>query len=107
MEREVKNKRAFSTLLIWQLLFVLFLLIWFFVSIASAMMFDAPGSEKSTGLWVLFYSIMAYPAGLVVGVLGSWICYARGKYRSAYVFNFIPAIWVIPIVAMMGYAFLK
>jgi hypothetical protein len=100
----MKNKKAFYTLLSTQMIYGLFLIVWMFFAGMSVMMFDSPGSENSVLLWAIFSAIVAYPLGLIVGVIMSWINYSRQKYKRAYWYNCIPLIWVVPIIGFLGYA---
>jgi len=103
----LKNKTAFYTLLFSQILYGLFLFIWFVFLGLSVMMFDTPGSEKDPTTLTIFFLILIYPLGLVAGILTSWICYSRQKYTAAYWFNCIPLLWLIPIVGFWSYALLS
>jgi hypothetical protein len=100
----LKNKPAFFTLLISQIVFALLLLPWIVFLGLSTMMFDAPGSESNGTLLTIYFSIMVYPVGLVVGIVSSWICYSFRKFKWAYALNCIPLLWVIPIFGFWGYA---
>lgn len=100
----MKNKKAFTILLTSQIIFGIFLFAWFLFMEFSVMLFDAPGSEKNPTVLTLFFTILAYPAGLLAGVITSWILYTRRKYTLAYVFNCIPLLWVIPIIGFVAYA---
>ena len=100
----IQNTRI--VLIVTQCLYGLFLIIWLFFSGISVMMFDSPGSEHNTWLWVLFWSILMYPVGLLAGTIGSWVCYRRRAFVGALWWNAIPLVWVLPISAFVVYAFI-
>lgn len=106
-ENKLRNKKAFSILLSTQLLFVLLLAPWFLFAGLSVMMFDSPGSEKDPTTLVIFFTILAYPLGLLVSIISSWIAYARSMDKLAYWMNSIPLFWVLPIGLFWGYALLS
>lgn len=70
----------------------------------AAMMFDAPGSEHNAMLVTLYAVIVAYPLGLIGGIISSWIAYKRRKFKLAYILNAIPLLWILPIVGLFVYA---
>ncbi|MEQ6289221.1 hypothetical protein ACFPAG_01140 [Vogesella sp. GCM10023246] len=49
------------------LLAIISLLPWLFVALFSIMLFDSPRSTGSFITWMLFYSIWAYPGGVLFG----------------------------------------
>jgi NhaP-type Na+/H+ or K+/H+ antiporter len=102
--KPLKNKGAFITLLVSQIVFALLLLPWIVFLGLSTMMFDAPDSVNNGTLLFIYFMIMIYPVGLVVGIVSSWICYAFRKFKWAYVLNFVPLLWVVPIFGFWGYA---
>ncbi|TCP59126.1 hypothetical protein EV586_101342 [Tumebacillus sp. BK434] len=106
-ENNLKNKKAFIILLSSQLLFLLLLLPWFLFAGLSVMMFDTPGSERDVTTLTIFFTILAYPLGVAVSILTSWIAYARSRYKAAYWCAGIPLFWVIPIALFWGYALLS
>ncbi|MFC4099847.1 hypothetical protein [Paenibacillus xanthanilyticus] len=100
----MSKKKVLAGLIIPQIVYVLFILVWIFVSIASVMMFDSPGSENHLGVWAVFLLIVAYPVGLIAGLLLSWVSFFRRRYRAALLWNGIPLLWVLPIGGFLIYA---
>ena len=101
---KMKNGKAFFILLFSQVIYSLFLFIWMLFSFMSMMMFDAPGWETNWGLLALFSFIIIYPAVLILAVIMSWLSYKKEKYRRAYIWDALPFLWFIPILAMIFYS---
>ncbi|RTE10665.1 hypothetical protein [Paenibacillus whitsoniae] len=100
----MSRKTALWTLVGSQLFYLLFVFVWLFVSGMSVMMFDSLDASGSAMTWTIFISIILYPAGLLAGLIGSWIMFARRKYRAAMIWNGIPLVWIVPIAGFLVYA---
>ncbi|MCF2939544.1 hypothetical protein L1N85_14060 [Paenibacillus alkaliterrae] len=70
----------------------------------SVMMFDTPGSEKLLWAQALFAAIWIYPLALLASMIVSWILYHYRKMKTAVTIGMVPLLWVLPIVALLGYA---
>ena len=75
-------------LLVVNILLALTLLAWPFGVLASAFMFDAPGTEKSVITMMLVFSLVFYPAPILLGVIGFFI-----TRKSA--LTFLPVIFTL------------
>jgi glucan phosphoethanolaminetransferase (alkaline phosphatase superfamily) len=100
----LNKRKTLAALVAMQCVYVIFIVFWLFFAAMSAMMFDSPGTEDNTWLFLLYLIIWMYPVGLLVGALGGWICYRREKYAAAMWWNAIPLVWVLPIGSLLVYA---
>lgn len=100
----MKNKKVFFTLLISQILFGLFTLVWLFVALMSVMMFDNPGTENVFWPVLLFIVNWLYPVALILSIIVSWVLYRYNKMKSAVIIAMIPLLWVLAIGGFMLYA---
>jgi ABC-type polysaccharide/polyol phosphate export permease len=100
----MKNKNVFLTMLISQILFGLFTIIWLFVAIMSVMMFDNPDSEKLFWPVLMFIVIWLYPVALIVSIIVSWVLYRFNKMKTAVTIAMVPLFWVLPLLGFLIYA---
>lgn len=100
----MKNKKVFFTLLISQILFGLFTLVWLFVALMSVMMFDNPGTENVFWPVLLFIVNWLYPVALILSIIVSWVLYRYNKMKTAVIIAMIPLLWVLAIGGFMLYA---
>ncbi|WP_419875038.1 hypothetical protein [Candidatus Pristimantibacillus sp. PTI5] len=100
----MKNKKVFFTLLISQILFGLFTLVWLFVALMSVMMFDNPGTENVFWPVLLFIVNWLYPVALILSIIVSWVLYRYDKMKTAVIIAMIPLLWVLAIGGFMLYA---
>ena len=54
-----------------------------FMAMLSPMAMDAPGSEKSTSLWVFVYLMLASPIVFIVTDIFAWLQFGKGNYGAA------------------------
>jgi hypothetical protein len=100
----MKNKKVFFTMLISQIFFGLFTLVWLFVALMSVMMFDNPGTENVFWPVLLFIVNWLYPVALILSIIVSWVLYRYNKMKTAVIIAIIPLIWVLAIGGFMLYA---
>ncbi len=58
----------------------------------SPMVFDAPGSDKDTGIILYFWSILTFPIIVLIALSLSWILYRQGYCWWAANISFLP--WI-------------
>lgn len=61
-------------------------------AIMSFFLFDAPGSEKLAALWILFWSLLTFPAICAGAIAASWIGYALQWFRFARLVSMLPLL---------------
>lgn len=49
----------------------------------TAMLFDAPGSEKKKSLWFLFWVFMLFPVVCIGSLATGWVKWGQGDYGLA------------------------
>ena len=104
---DVDKQKTLIVLVVMQCVYVLFLIFWLYFAMISTMMFDSPGSEDRTWLFMLYIMIWLYTLGLLAGGLLSWLGYRKGKYSRALWWNAIPLLWVVPIASVYLYAMIS
>ncbi|MEM9244765.1 MAG: hypothetical protein AAGA67_03340 [Cyanobacteria bacterium P01_F01_bin.153] len=61
-------------------------------ALMSVMLFDSPGSEKNTVLWVVFWSLATLPVTLIVAVAVSWILWFQRLHGWGFGLSCLPYI---------------
>ncbi|MNQ92332.1 hypothetical protein D3C85_1077550 [compost metagenome] len=100
----VSRNKMLWTLIVSQIVYVLFVLVWLFIAGMSVMLFDDPDAVGHLGTWLIFISILLYPLGLIAAIIGGWVTFARRRYRAVTIWNCIPLLWIVPIVGFLVYA---
>lgn len=65
----------------------------------APMLFDAPGSEHSQALWVVFNCALMLPVLIVVSLAGMWIWHKRKALKIALAFSLLPIADVFILAA--------
>jgi len=74
-------------------------LIGIMMALMSAMLFDAPGSEKNPLVWILFATTVALPVSCLISCVTSLYVYFREKnYRKAFLLSLIPTTVIVCMV---------
>lgn len=95
-------------LVILQVLYGLYLPLWFIVLIGLFMGFDAPSAKDDRLLQTLVWAHMAYPLVYLVTAVLSWYLYKKGRRWSAFWCNLVPVLWIAPLLlAMAGFSLLQ
>ncbi|GAB3501635.1 hypothetical protein [Emticicia fontis] len=81
--------------LINNVLWVLALIPVVMMAMMSPMMFDAPGSEKNTLLWVILWATFLLPVLILVTQVFAWIKFFAGNYPLSLKIGLIPLIDVV------------
>jgi hypothetical protein len=66
-------------------------------AIMSPMMFDAPGSDKSTKTWILFSCMVILPILIIIAQIISWIAFFKQNYKLAMMINALPTVDILLI----------
>lgn len=90
-------------LILSQIVYAMFSVVWLVVLGISAFLFDSPGSVDR-GMKLFFYYLQAYPGGLLLALILSWYFFAKGKYKPSVWWNLLPLLWVIPYIGIIIYA---
>lgn len=63
------------------------------LALTSVMLFDAPGSENNTYLWITFWSAVALPFTCFGSVIASWyIFFKSANYKKAFLVSLLPCL---------------
>ena len=81
-----------TTALVFNVLWVLALVPAIMMAMMSPMMFDAPGSEKNTLLWVILWATFLLPVLILITQIVAWIKFFSGNYPLSLRIGFIPLI---------------
>lgn len=68
------------------------------MAMMSPMMFDAPGSEKQTFLWVLLWATLFLPVLILISQVFAWIKFFSGNYPLSFKIGLIPLLDVAVII---------
>ncbi|MCM3699343.1 hypothetical protein [Paenibacillus macerans] len=98
------KRKTMLFLILSQIVYVLFLAVWLVVLGISAFLSDSPGSAGDKGIRIFLYYLEAYPGGLLLALILSWMFFAKGKWKRSVWWNMLPLLWVIPYIGIMIYA---
>ncbi|MDF2837329.1 MAG: hypothetical protein K0Q63_2969 [Paenibacillus sp.] len=97
----MKNAKAGLFLILSQVGYVLFSLVWIIVALASFMMFDSPEALSDLRTMAIFIFVWLYPFGFLGSLIASWVLYHKRKFRTAVWINLLPLLWVLSIAGFM------
>lgn len=100
----MNRKKTLWTLIVSQIVYVLFVIVWLFVAGMSVMMFDHPDAASDVTTWLIFSYIVIYPLGLLAALIAGWILFSRRRYKAALIWNCIPLLWIVPLLGFLAYA---
>ncbi|QHT60213.1 hypothetical protein GXP70_09840 [Paenibacillus lycopersici] len=101
----MKRGTAAAALIMSQLVYLVSLVAWLFVLGMSVMGFDSPKAAYDVTTWLIFIYILIYPAAILGSMIAGWILFARRRRRAAMLWNGIPLLWLLPLIALLIYAF--
>lgn len=99
----MKNTAVGLYLILSQIGFLLFGVVWAIVAMMSFMMFDQPEALKDPVTISVFLFVWLYPVGYLGSMIASWVLYHKRKFRSAAWINALPLIWVLAIVGALTF----
>ena len=65
----------------------------------SPMLFDSGATQRT---WMLFWTVLAIPASLLVTQIVSWVLFAKGSYALALGVTCVPLIFVVLLVVLFS-----
>lgn len=71
------------------------------MAIMSPMMFDAPGSEKNTYVWLMAIAALLLPVLILITQIIAWVVFFRGNHSASLKIALIPLIDVAFLVCML------
>lgn len=96
----IKSTRLKTTVVTTNVIFLIILIPSIFGAMMSPMMFDAPGSEKSTKTWTLVCCLAALPVLIIIAQIVSWIAYSNQNFGLALKVNVLPVFDLLLIIFM-------
>jgi len=75
-------------------LYIVSLPVWYFVSMFSPMLFDAPGSKRYLPVVAFYYALQCYPYMVFIAIVLAWLFYRQENDRMTYPVNASPAVIV-------------
>ncbi|TXK76411.1 hypothetical protein [Paenibacillus sp. N3.4] len=96
------KRTAFVINVVIHILYILLLPAWYFLSMFSVMLFDAPGSEQQWPILVFYYALNSYPYTVLGAIALAWMIYRKGIYKWTYPVSVFPAVIVIVCTALMA-----
>jgi len=94
----VKNVKAGLFLLISQLIYGVFLVVWLLVALMSFLMFDTPEALADPLTVFLFVVVWLYPLAVIGTIIASWVLYHKRKFKGAACIGLVPLLWLLPIL---------
>ncbi|MEW9702722.1 hypothetical protein [Paenibacillus sp. SI8] len=88
------KKVSFIVNIVIHSLYILTLPVWYFISMFSAMLFDAPGSELHLPIWIFYYALQSYPYIVIGAIAAAWIMYKKSLYGWTYPINVFPFVCI-------------
>ena len=70
-----------------------------YMGLMAPMMFD---SGATTRTWMLFWTVLAIPASIIVTQIISWVLFAKGLYVAALWVSFVPLVPVVLLVVLFA-----
>jgi len=86
-----------TAVIITNIIFLIILIPSAMSAIMSPMMFDAPGSDKSTKTWILFSCMVILPILIIIAQIISWIAFFKQNYKLAMMINALPTVDILLI----------
>lgn len=74
------------------------------MAMMSPMMFDAPGSEKNTYLWLMVIAALLLPVLIIITQIIAWIVFFKGNYSASLKIALIPLIDVAFLICMLFFS---
>lgn len=96
--RPRNSKRLLVTLVISDVVYVVSLFFWLMIAMFSPMLFDDPAAVDSWQPWLLFGGVMVYPLLVLVSAILSWVFFAKRKGKAAMIWNYVPCLWLVPVL---------
>jgi hypothetical protein len=70
-----------------------------YMAMFSPMLFDSGATQRT---WMLFWTVLAIPASLLVTQIVSWVLFAKGSYALALGVTCVPLIFVVLLVVLFS-----
>jgi hypothetical protein len=70
-----------------------------YMAMFSPMLFDSGATQRT---WMLFWTVLAIPASLLVTQIVSWVLFAKGSYALALGVSCVPLIFVVLLVVLFS-----
>ncbi len=92
-------KNTNTALILWgcQLLYILFVPVWFMTAMMSGILVDGPPANGQFGRLMLYVLIWIYPFVGCLSALFGWLTYHLHKFKAARIFNGLPMLWVLSL----------
>ena len=71
------------------------------MAMMSPMMFDAPGSEKNTYVWLMAIAALLLPVLIFITQIIAWVVFFRGNYSLSLKIALIPLLDVAFLICML------
>jgi len=92
----MSRQTALWTLIVTQVVYVLFVPVWLFMTGIAVMAISDPNAGMAASLLVMI-CVLLYPVGLLLALILGWIKFGRRRYKAAMIWNAIPWLWIAPL----------
>jgi len=97
------RQTALWTLISTQIVYVLFVPVWLFMTGIAVMAISDPNAGLAGSLLVMI-CVLLYPVGLALALILGWIKFGRRRFKAAMIWNAIPWLWIAPLGGFLIYA---
>jgi len=99
----MSRQTALWTLISTQIVYVLFVPVWLFMTGIAVMAISDPNAGLAGSLLVMI-CVLLYPVGLALALILGWIKFGRRHFKAAMIWNAIPWLWIAPLGGFLIYA---
>lgn len=98
----MNRKATLVTLIVSQIIYVLFIAAWLLIMGVSVMAISDPNAYDKVWPWLIILFITLYPVGVLTAIIMGWVCYKRRKLRAALIWDAIPLVWIIALAIVVS-----
>ncbi|QMV43549.1 hypothetical protein [Cohnella cholangitidis] len=97
------RNKALWILIATQILFLLFVPVWLFMTGIAVMAIADPNAGEAA-IWLVMIYVLLYPVGLLLALILGWIKFAASKFKAALIWNAVPWLWIAPLGGFLIFA---
>ncbi|XID93407.1 hypothetical protein ACF3MZ_02405 [Paenibacillaceae bacterium WGS1546] len=90
------RNRTLCTLIVLQIVYVLFIPVWLLIAGIAAMAVSDPNADAAAALLVMI-GVLLYPVALLLALILGWLKFGRRHFKASLIWNGLPLIWIVPL----------
>ncbi|MDQ0901999.1 MULTISPECIES: hypothetical protein [unclassified Paenibacillus] len=98
----MSQRKTLRLLISMQVVYVLFIVVWLFVS-AIAMMGVYENMFEELKTWLFLAYLLSYPSSVLAALIAGWVLYKRKKYGAALLWNVYPLLWILSLIGIFTF----